>query len=124
MYVSMRTAGEFESTESRKPGYWDRRSVNLPVDIVFPSQGIRKIHAARCSVSGISGYGASIKIGDLKTIPDLFYMELDEGRISVSCHVVNSKDGVMNVRFGQRIPEHLLDKVIENFESRLKNKTH
>jgi hypothetical protein len=92
---------------------WHRRQVDLPIHVVFPTKGIRQVSTAIFRLRDLSEGGAAFLVGNMKTIPDHFYIQFGDDKTDlVTCYVVRRGDDTINCRFSEELSTAQVDDIV------------
>ncbi|MEI9413211.1 hypothetical protein [Mesorhizobium salmacidum] len=84
---------------------------------MFPAKGIREVNYANLGLRDISEGGASFHVGDIKGIPDFFYIQFgDEKSELVGCYVVGRSELSIHCQFMRERSSAEIEEIISSNE--------
>ena len=96
---------------------WNWRDVDFPVELMFPTRGVRELAGAQVQLKSISEGGAIIAVGFYQAIPDFFYLQLNsESGVTTGCHTVEKSKSTIRCEFLKELTSLEVDRIIAEQE--------
>ncbi|GAA4132756.1 hypothetical protein ACFFTN_06505 [Aminobacter aganoensis] len=95
---------------------WVWRAVDCEVELLFPARGVREIHGAKFQLIRLSGGGASVRVGGMRTIPDFFYLRFNDDEETSGCYVVGRSVDTIHCQFFHEKTASEVDRIITEGE--------
>jgi hypothetical protein len=79
----------------------------------IPHEGIRQVSTAIFQLKDLSEGGAAFRVGNMKTIPDHFYIQFGDDKTDlVTCYVVQRGEDTINCKFSEELSTAQVDDIV------------